>query len=328
MTPLNKRIFAYALISSPLLALYAAAPFYIFGILTLPQSLQIYTSALVSAAIYWIINSLLFIRFEKKQTWQTILLSYLITFLSNILKAPFQSFVEFRSMVEEYLVYPIIITVAVNTIILLMIKAIIGERKRQEANLTIAKLQVQKLQAENGMLMQQLQPHFLFNALSVLKSLISEDPKIAEKYSVKLSDFLRYTVDSHSTDYVTLKEEMQFAYNYLDLQKIRFENAFEFEVDLPEELNDTQIPVFAIQVLLENAFKHNYFTEKRPLHLSIEKEEEGIVVSNNIVSLKVTERAGTGLTNLNKRYQFLTGKEIQIRQTDTMFQVTLPIVSE
>ena len=328
MIPQNNRIFAYALISSPLLALYAAAPFYIFGILNLSQSLQIYTSAIVSAAIYWIINSLLFIRFEKKQTWQTIILSYLLTFFSNVLKAPFQSFVEFRSMVEEFVVYPIIITVAVNTIILLMINAIIGERKRQEANLTIAKLQVQKLQAENGMLMQQLQPHFLFNALSVLKSLITEDPKIAEKYSVKLSDFLRYTVDSHSSDYVTLKEEMQFAYNYLDLQKIRFENAFEFEIDLPEELHDTQIPVFAIQVLLENAFKHNYFTEKRPLRLSIKKEEEGIVVSNNIVSLKVTERAGTGLANLEKRYQFLTGKGIAIQQTDSSFQVTLPIVNE
>ena len=123
-------------------------------------------------------------------------------------------------------------------------------------------------------------------------------------------------------------EEMQFANNYLDLQKIRFENAFEFEIDLQEQLHVTQIPVFAIQVLLENAFKHNYFTEKRPLRLSIKKEEEGIVVSNNIVSLKVTERAGTGLANLEKRYQFLTGKGIAIQQTDSSFQVTLPIVNE
>lgn len=324
---MNKKIYLYALVSAPLLALYAASPFYIFGVIGMQESVNLFLWVLVSVVFYWIINSVMFLHLEKKQTVGTLLLSYFITFCSNVLKAPFESFVDFRDMVQEYIFFPITTTLALNTIILLLINAIISERKRQQADLTISELQVQKLQAENGMLLQQLQPHFLFNALSVLKSLITEDAQVAEQYSVKLSEFLRYSVDSHTSELVPIREEMQFVHTYLDLQKIRFEHAFDFEVQLPEEIYSSQVPVFAIQGLVENAFKHNYFTEKRPLHILISQNEDSIIVENNIVSLKLTERAGTGLTNLDKRSQFLAGKGIEVQQSETNFRVTLPIIA-
>ncbi|MEM7658648.1 MAG: histidine kinase, partial [Bacteroidota bacterium] len=191
---------------------------------------------------------------------------------------------------------------------------------------TIAELSIQKLKAENQTLAQQLQPHFLFNALSVLKSLIQEDADLAEDYTVKLSDFLRYGVESHQTDLVSLKEEMEFVNNYLSLQKIRFEEAIAFEVQISDNQLSGQVPIFAVQTLVENACKHNYFTEKRPLHISIETREDALIVRNNLVSLKVTERAGTGLANLSKRYEFLAGREIQIQQTETDFSVTIPVI--
>lgn len=316
------------MISSPLLALFGASPFYIFGILDFRQSVGMHISVLISVVFYWIINGYIFLKLKKERKWHIFLLSYILTFLSNILKTPFQTFVQFRGVVEEYLIYPVITTIALNTIILLIINLLIGEREKQEAQNTIAALNIQKLVAENQVLMQQLQPHFLFNALSILKSLIRENADLAEEYSIKLSDFLRYTVESHNTELVTIKDEMEFVNNYVGLQKIRFENAFEFQVNIPDECLAFKVPVLAIQTLVENAFKHNYFTEKRPLNILINYENDSLQVRNNIVSIKVTERPGTGLTNLEKRYRFITGQEIEVNRTDEFFSVKIPVVEK
>ncbi|MEL6674579.1 MAG: sensor histidine kinase [Bacteroidota bacterium] len=324
---MRKTIFTYALITSPLLALFAVSPFFIFDVLDLKRGFGFFISVQISVILYWLINHYLFVIREKEFRWNFILLSYFLTFFSNILKAPFQSFVQFRGVVEQYLVQPIAMTIVLNTLILLIINVIVGESKRQKADRTIATLRMQKLEAENQVLMRQLQPHFLFNALSILKSLIQENASMAETYTVKLSDFLRYAVESHQAEMVSIADEMAFVENYVALQKIRFEEAFTFEAELPADIMSYRVPVFALQTLVENAFKHNYFTEKRPLHIRIEAEAGCLKVVNNIVSLKVTERAGTGLENLSKRSAFLTEKPIDIIQTDTQFQVLLPYVS-
>ncbi|MEL6652432.1 MAG: histidine kinase [Bacteroidota bacterium] len=324
---MGRKFYIYAAISSPLLALYGSSPFYMFGVMDLSQTGKLCFSVLVSVILYWLINGFLFLRLQKPRNWYFLLLSYVATFLSNILKAPFQRFAEFQSTILEYVLFPITMTLALNTIILLMINLIIEEREKRAAKSRVSELTIQKLEAENMVLMQQLQPHFLFNALSVLKSLIKEDGDLAEEYSIKLSDFLRYAVDSHNAKLVSLSDEMDFVSNYIDLQKIRFEDAFDFTVEVPNEIRDFQIPVLAIQTLVENAFKHNYFTEKRPLHIRINYENEVLQVHNNIVSLKVTERAGTGLVNLSKRVEFLTGKELQIEQTEAHFLVQIPVIA-
>lgn len=315
------------MISSPLLALFGARPFYIFGILDIEQTIGLYISVLISVVIYWLINGYVFLILKKQRRWDFFFLSYVLTFFSNILKVPFQSFMPFSSTLQEYLVYPITMTIALNSIILLMINLIIEEGEKKKAKNTIAELNFQKLEAENMVLMQQLQPHFLFNALSILKSLIQENAELAEEYAVKLSDFLRYTVQSHQTELVSIQEEMQFVNNYIDLQKIRFEKAFVFQADIPKEIMSSRVPIFAIQTLVENAFKHNYFTEKRPLNISIMYDNDSLTVQNNLVSIKLTERAGTGLNNLQKRYEFITGKTIEIQRSDTHFTVKIPVIA-
>lgn len=325
---MKNKIYTYAFISTPLLALLGVSPFYIFGILDLRQSIEMNVSILVSVMLYWAINGYIFLKLKKKLKWQTFILSYLLTFFSNILKAPFQTFINFRSIIEEYLIYPIITTITINTIILLIINLILGDEEKLKAQHTITDLTIQKLKAENLVLMQQLQPHFLFNALSILKSLIRENADMAEEYALKLSDFLRYGVEEHKNDLVSIKDEMQFVNNYIDLQQIRFEEAFTFELDIPDAVLQEQVPVFAIQALVENAFKHNYFTEKRPLNIRIGHEGEWLVIENNIVSLKVTERSGTGLINLKKRYEFIGGKEIEIHKSENSFIVKLPIIAK
>ncbi|MEL7342783.1 MAG: histidine kinase, partial [Bacteroidota bacterium] len=303
---MGRKFYIYTAISSPLLALYGSSPFYMFGVMDQSQTTKLYFSVFVSVVLYWFINGFLFLKLKKDRTWYFLLLSYIATFFSNLLKAPFQRFWDFQSTILEYVLFPITMTLALNTIILLMINLIIEEREKRAAKTQVSELTIQKLEAENMVLMQQLQPHFLFNALSVLKSLIKENGDLAEEYSVKLSDFLRYAVESHNAKLVSLEDEMKFVHNYIDLQKIRFEDAFSFQVEIPEAVKSVQIPVFAIQTLVENTFKHNYFTEKRPLKITVRYQDGAIEVRNNIVSLKVTERRGTGLENLRKRVAFLT----------------------
>lgn len=324
---LKRKFIIYASISSPLLALSGARPFYTFGILDADHTIGLFISVLISVILYWLINGYLFLILKKERRWDFFLLSYLLTFLSNVLKAPFQSFMTFTSSLQEYFVYPITAALALNTIILLMINLIIEEGEKKKAKDTIGELTIQKLEAENRVLTQQLQPHFLFNALSILKSLIKEDADLAEEYAIKLSDFLRYSVQSHTTELVSVRDEMEFVNNYIDLQKIRFEEAFMFHAEIPEDLMKTaKVPIFAIQALVENAFKHNYFTEKRPLKIVISYQEDMLEVSNNLVSLKLTERAGTGLNNLEKRYEFISGTSIEIHKSDTHFSVKIPLI--
>jgi LytS/YehU family sensor histidine kinase len=160
-----------------------------------------------------------------------------------------------------------------------------------------------------------------------LKSLIKEDAEVAEDYAVKLSDFLRYSVDSHKTELVRLDQELTFVNNYIELQKVRFEDAFEFSYSIPPAVLSHKIPVFALQTLIENAFKHNYFTSKKRLNITITYQNGQLMVANNKVSIRLAERTQTGLSNLNKRYELITGKGIQVVETDDAFCVSINLIA-
>jgi LytS/YehU family sensor histidine kinase len=187
-------------------------------------------------------------------------------------------------------------------------------------------LKFQNSEAQKQLLLRQLHPHFLFNALSVLKSLIKERPDTAEDYSLKLSDFLRYSAKASAQTLVTLREELEFTTGYIELQKVRFENTFSFSTLIPPEAMNFRVPVYAIQTLVENVFKHNYFTEKNPLKIEVSYHNHKLTVVNNKVSIKFTERSGTGLVNLNQRHQLVTGKEIDIVETENSFSVTIHLM--
>ncbi|MFT5601396.1 MAG: two-component system LytT family sensor kinase [Flavobacteriales bacterium] len=264
-----------------------------------------------------------------KSSWHAYVLSFILGAFSIIVRIPFaDSIINFKSDIQQYFPYPIISTIAINTVILIIINSIVNDREKQRSDKIISNLNFQKLEAEKLVLIRQLQPHFLFNALSTLKSLISEDPELAEDYSIKLSDFLRYSVESQNSETVSIASEMKFVNDYVALQKIRFDEAFTFTIDLPDSILISQVPIFSIQTLVENAFKHNYFTEKNPLKILLTHNSGVLKIENNLVSTRITERAGTGLENLKKRYRLITGKEIEINKTQDTFCVLIPIISK
>ena len=266
---MKKRLFEYALLSSPIIAVYGISPLYIFDKISLHNAILLVFGLTIHVFIFWLINIVLHHKISYDRKWLIYILSFVIVFLVQIPKIFIDHNLPFLSMIDKFIVYPIINTVAINTIILIICNSVVLEEKKKSAEIEIEQLQVEKLEAQKQILIQQLQPHFLFNSLSVLKSLIKENADTAEEYTIKLSEFLRYSIESHKEDVVLLRNELQFVSDYIELQKVRFEDSFVFEVDIPDAILNHKMPVFALQTLVENAFKHNHFTEIRPLSISV-----------------------------------------------------------
>jgi LytS/YehU family sensor histidine kinase len=265
---------------------------------------------------------------QKLEKWKRYSLSYLFQLLFQLALFFISDFITIRSdIAEKYLSYPILISISFNAVIILLCNSVENAFKKNVAEIENRELKFQNSEAQKQLLLRQLHPHFLFNALSVLKSLIKEKPDTAEDYSLKLSDFLRYSAKASAQTLVTLKEELEFTTGYIELQKVRFENTFTFFTSIPSEVLNCRVPVYSIQTLVENAFKHNYFTEKNPLTIEVTYDANKLTITNNKVSIKVTERSGTGLVNLSQRHKLITGKEIDIVETENSFSVTIHLMA-
>lgn len=174
----------------------------------------------------------------------------------------------------------------------------------------------------------QVNPHFLFNSLNILDCLICEEKtERASSYTHKLAKVYRYMLKSEEEMVVSLQEELVFVNLYVDLLKERFPSGFEVETEVPEEVMARFVLPCSIQLLIENAIKHNTVCEDNPLKISIKADEEYIQVTNNLIP-KVTQAPSTGLgqTYIRQMYLDLTGKQIGIEKTDINYQVTLPLI--
>lgn len=218
--------------------------------------------------------------------------------------------------------------ILLNSLILLMQAFTLIQDANNKATLENLLLKSAKSEAAYELLLQQIHPHFLFNALNILKTLIKKQPDTAEDYVVKLSHFLRSSLTQNKNGTATLCEELKLCINYLEMQKIRFGIALTYSFDLrDEDSQDWMLPVFSLQSLLENVIKHNELTESKPIHIEVKQHEEWIVVTNNI-QLRSTSAysMGNGLTNLAERYELLSGDEIKISSTGAAFSVALKIL--
>ncbi len=323
---MRKNLLKTALISSPLLAIYGITP--LFSLYIIDFTYFIYTVIALTFVIlfFWLINIFLIDFFSNNRQWKRYLFSFLIIIsLSLALLYNLKDF-RIRQNNESVLYYPMLLVFEINFLILIICNLMMLKHKKESTELDLQKLKLNYLEAQKQVLIKQLQPHFLFNTLSTLKSLIRQNPTEAENYSVKLSDFLRYSIKSYSYDIVILEDELKFTMDYIELQKVRFENAFSVNIDIPKESLTHKIPVYALQSLVENAIKHNAFTLKKPLHIQIQCEETILTVSNNKLAKRGQESTGTGLINLNKRYQMITGKEIIINETPETFSIALNLI--
>ena len=178
-------------------------------------------------------------------------------------------------------------------------------------------------------LKQQVNPHFLFNSLNVLDYLIQEQSREdASRYTHKLAEVYRYMIKSEDESTVRLRDEMDFMAQYVDLLKVRFPEGLEVEVNIPEEALSRSVVPCAVQLLIENATKHNAVQAANPLRVEVLVEEDRLVVTNNRIP-KITHRpasTGLGLQYIRQQYQDLSGQAISILEDEHRYTVTLPLL--
>lgn len=175
----------------------------------------------------------------------------------------------------------------------------------------------------------QLDPHFLFNSLNVLTSLIEENPENAQKFTTSLSKIYRYVLEQKNKELVSVDEELEFAKTYMSLLKMRFEDSIIF--DIPDRANnpDSKVVPLSLQLLLENAVKHNIVTSSKPLHIKIYEDGDNLVVENNLQPKQIVKKSsGVGLNNIMQRYDLLTEKKVYISKETKRFAVAIPMLTK
>ena len=185
-----------------------------------------------------------------------------------------------------------------------------------------------RAEAELEALKNQIDPHFIFNSLNTLSHLIENNPEKARQFNDNLADVYRYILQNKARDLVLLREELQFLQSYFLLLQIRFEKAVELQLNIPDEILDQYlIPPISLQILAENAIKHNEFSETSPLFIEIAMKNDELVI-HNPVHRKILRKASSkiGLQNLGERYKLTTNKEIVVKEEEKDFTVSLPIL--
>lgn len=196
---------------------------------------------------------------------------------------------------------------------------------QRESILENERLKQQNLQNELTALKNQINPHFLFNSLNSLNFLL-RDNKEASMFVQKLSFMYRYILQSGDRDLVLLKEELKFLDSYTYLIKTRYRDRFQIDINIDEAYMDRKIPPLALQLLVENAVKHNEISGTCPLKVSIYSENESLFVENRIKPrTTLAEGTGNGLLNLYKRYYMIRKQRIVIDKKDDLFRVKLPL---
>lgn len=196
------------------------------------------------------------------------------------------------------------------------------------AEIEAEKAKQESIKANYESLKNQVNPHFLFNSLNALTNLVYEDQDKAAKFIKQLSEVYRYVLDSRNKEVVSLDEELSFLDSYLFLQQIRFGDKLKIENELKPMKGN--IPPLALQMLLENAIKHNEVSQEHPLIIRLYENGSNLFVSNNLQlkSKLINNSVGVGLENIKKRFEFLSDRPVVIEKDDKNFVVRLPILLE
>ncbi len=341
MEKVTKKLYKIALITSPLISLFAISPLFIFEVQApgdLPLVIVPYRHLIAFAIttilvlIIWLINIRIHVFFENKTTEESnqpfyrYLISFFTIFIfTTILLITTKVFFKEQNLSH---LYPYIGSFSNNSIVLIILNLVTLQHHKSKIEIENADLKFNKLFAEQEHLKNQLQPHFLFNALTTLKSLIKKQPDKAEEYVKRLSDFLRTSITMSDKNTISLERELELCLDYLEMQKMRFKSALNYTINVPiEDLKHLEVPVFAIQLLIENAIKHNAFTMDDPIYIVINHHQNSITVENNIIEKRIqSPSTHLGLKNLSDRYITLTGKGVEIRKTETSFTVEIYLI--
>lgn len=289
-----------------------------------------------------LVNALYFTFFERKIGWEganltrvflaaagSIILTLVAFFFCRLVdETLFQGDslqVFLQNERARYYLFPLLFTAVVS----LVFHLIYFYKALQEKKVTEQKIIAGTASAKFESLKNQIDPHFLFNSLNVLTSLIDENPDKAQKFTTSLSKIYRYVLEQKDKELVSLQEELSFAVTYMKLLKMRFENSLYYQVPNDLNLSDAKVVPLSLQLLLENTVKHNVLSETKPLHIKIYEEQGYLVVENNFQKKEVLgNRNGVGLQNIVSRYALVTQRKVLIEKNPEVFAVKLPILTK
>ncbi len=337
---MKKKLYRLALITSPIVGMLTIVPLILF-IRSIPEELiqlehefvprVIFGLLVVSSMTFvqWIINIQLlqnpYFDLTKKP-----IIRYCLSFICTILTLFifFTLTAEFRPPVAQIGVlrfYPFVGSIVNNSFILLIIGIVTTQEEKDKLIQQKTALEITNLKTQLEQLKQQIHPHFLFNCLSNLKALIDNNQNDAERYVDQLASFLRLSLELANRDLNLISEELSYLNHYISLQKVRFGNAIQFKINIPEDVLKTKsIPVFTLQILIENAIKHNAFSMNTPLVIKIHCTKERICVENNkIPQLSNNNSTKIGLANLSTRYKLLNLPSPIIEDKNETFKVLI-----
>lgn len=293
---------------------------------------------LVNTAIYWETNRAIMLIFRSRypsfnQTAGRMVRQFAISTIISIALCLLLSYIEDITLVwGRDLIWPDYIFNCFVVLIFVYFALGVYEslyyfRKWRQSITETEKLKKANLQSQFDTLKNQVNPHFLFNSLNTLSSLIEEDPSQAVKFVDHLSRVYRYLLQNNEKELISLRDEINFLETYFFLLKVRFGNGITLENNIPTEYLDHLIPPLTLQILVENAVKHNVVAPSRPLIISIIIERNSIRVINNrqIKSIPVPSN-GMGLTNIAAKYKLLNLPGMSIEPTESQFCVQLPLI--
>ncbi len=272
-------------------------------------------------------------RFSKKRLFIGFLGSFVVTliviFLLHLLEAVLVEQQAFNDFLAKESASNYIVSVVITLIVTLSLYAFYFYKAYQDSKVKEQKIIAGTANAKFESLKNQIDPHFLFNSLNVLSSLIEENPESAQKFTTSLSKIYRYVLEQKDKELVPLEEELSFAKTYMNLLKMRFENSLFYELPLGEIDPEAKVVPLSLQLLLENTVKHNVVSEQKPLNIKIYVDGDYLAVENNYQKKEVLQdRKGVGLDNIASRYGIISRRKVLVQQTQDYFTVRIPILTK
>ncbi|GAA4832775.1 sensor histidine kinase [Algivirga pacifica] len=218
----------------------------------------------------------------------------------------------------------------VHTLVMVIIEMVLIYEDKKDLEVEVQKMEKEHIASKYNALKQQLDHHFLFNNLSVLSSLIYEDVDRADRFIQELSKIYRYVLNIKEKVLVPVKEELEFIDSYMFLLSIRFEEGLHYQQKVSEEVKEWYIPPLSLQLIVENAVKHNVVSKSQPLEICIRQESDCLVITNTYQLRKEPNMASnkTGQAHLTEKYELLSGELPTFYQEDGKYIVTLPLIKE
>ncbi len=266
-------------------------------------------------------------KYPLKRLIYGVLFALILTFWVFVLLNYFQYFYFTGKGIASYLLKinfdQFKLPIYISTVMLLMFYSIYFYKELQTTKLNEASLHAENEKAKFNALKDQIDPHFLFNNLNVLHSIIDENPINAKRFVKNLSSIYRYILENKKSDLTSIKNEIEFAEKYLELLKIRFEDSLNYTIDVVN--NESKIIPLASQILLENAVKHNKITDEHPLSIKIYDQDDYLIIENTYNPIQNSKGTKLGLTSINERCNYLLKKEIKVLIIENKHIVKVPI---